>query len=86
MGRITDSWSGKQKFHKGFGRKGNTKIDEYQQMLLDAEANRTKGWDWKPKKSKPSFEERLKRARDPLIIRALQRDKKKKLKDDNNRR
>ena len=51
MGRITDSWSGKQKFHKGFGRKGNTKIDEYQQILLDAEANRTKGWDWKPKKS-----------------------------------
>jgi hypothetical protein len=23
MGRITDNWSGKQKFHRGFGREGN---------------------------------------------------------------
>jgi len=57
MGRIADNWSGKQKFHKGFGRKGNTKLDEYQQMLLDME-----GKEWKPKGSELPFEERLKRA------------------------
>lgn len=70
MGKITDSWSGKQKFRVGFGRKGNMKLDEYQKMLLDME-----GKEWKPKNSKLSFEERLKRARDPIKIRA---NKKKK--------
>jgi|ETNmetMinimDraft_8_1059916.scaffolds.fasta_scaffold210423_2 hypothetical protein len=34
MGRITDSYSGKQKFIIGPGRKGNEKLDEYQNMLL----------------------------------------------------
>lgn len=62
MGRVTDSWSGKQKFHKGFGRKGNTKLDAYQRMLLEME-----GKEWKPKvppslNPELSFEERLKRA------------------------
>tara|TARA_B100001093_G_scaffold466053_1_gene484187 strand:+ start:51 stop:263 length:213 start_codon:yes stop_codon:yes gene_type:complete len=70
MGRITDSWSGKQKFHVGFGKKGNTKLDEYQKMLVD-----DKGKELKSKNSKLSFEERLKRARDPIKIRA---NKKKK--------
>jgi hypothetical protein len=70
MGRITDSWSGKQKFHVGFGKKGNTKLDEYQKMLID-----DKGKELKSKNSKLSFEERLKRARDPIKIRA---NKKKK--------
>ena len=65
MGRITDSWSGKQKFHVGFGKKGNTKLDEYQKMLVD-----DKGKELKSKNSKLSFEERLKRARDPIKIRA----------------
>jgi len=70
MGRITDSWSGKQKFHVGFGKKGNTKLDEYQKMLVD-----DKGKELKSKNSKLSFEERLKKARDPIKIRA---NKKKK--------
>jgi len=70
MGRITDSWSGKQKFHVGFGKKGNTKLDEYQKMLVD-----DKDKELKSKNSKLSFEERLKRARDPIKIRA---NKKKK--------
>ena len=58
MGRVTDSWSGKQKFHKGFGKKGNTKLDAYQRMLLEMEDK-----EWKPKDSELPFEERLKRAR-----------------------
>jgi len=70
MGRITDSWSGKQKFHVGFGKKGNTKLDEYQKMLVD-----DKDKELKSKNSKLSFEERLKKARDPIKIRA---NKKKK--------
>jgi hypothetical protein len=54
MGRITDNWSGKQKFHRGFGREGNKKLDEYQLMLLSEPK-------LQPKKEIP-FEERLKRA------------------------
>jgi len=74
MGRITDNWSGKQKFHIGFGRKGNTKLDEYQKMLLDMEGKKPK----QPKNRKLSFEERLKRARDPIKIRAKKIKQKRK--------
>ena len=35
--KITDGHSGKKKFFKGRGRKGNTKLDDYQKMLLDSE-------------------------------------------------
>ena len=55
MGRITDSWSGKQKFHKGFGREGNKKLDEYQHILLSEPKLQSK-------KEIP-FEERLAKAR-----------------------
>ena len=57
MGRITDSWSGKQKFHIGLGREGNKKLDEYQQMIINQKEKQLQ-----PKKEIP-FEERLKRAR-----------------------
>ena len=37
MGNITNPYNGKKTFFKGRGRKGNTKLDEYQKMLLESE-------------------------------------------------
>lgn len=39
MGKITDPYSGNQKFFKGKGRNGNKKLDEYQKTLLQQEHN-----------------------------------------------
>ena len=58
MMKITDGYSGEQKLFKGRGRKGNTKLDSYQRMLLEAE--RTNGFA-QEKKQKPLTPKQLKK-------------------------
>ncbi len=55
--KIADSHSGETKFIKGRGRRGNTKLDKYQKMLLMAE--KTNGFDNEPKQ-KPLTAKQLK--------------------------
>ena len=55
--KIVDGYSGEAKFIKGRGRRGNTKLDKYQKMLLKAE--RTNGFEHEPKQ-KPLTAKQLK--------------------------
>ena len=55
--KIIDPFSGKSKFFKGRGRKGNKNLDDYQLMLLEGE--RTKGFKNEPKQ-KPLTKKELK--------------------------
>jgi hypothetical protein len=57
MGNITNPYNGKKTFFKGRGRKGNTKLDNYQKMLLESE---NKNFDNEPKQ-KPLSKAQLKR-------------------------
>ena len=45
--KIADAYSGKAKFFKGGGRKGSSKLDDYQKMLL--EGVRTNGFEHEKK-------------------------------------
>jgi len=55
--KIINPFSGKSKFFKGRGRKGNKKLDDYQLMLLEGE--RTNGFENEPKQ-KPLTKRELK--------------------------
>lgn len=55
--KIINPFSGKSKFFKGHGRKGNKKLDDYQLMLLQGE--RTNGFENEPKQ-KPLTKKELK--------------------------
>jgi len=54
---ISDGHSGKKKFFKGTGRKGKSKLDRYQRMILTGEKE---GFDNEPKQ-KPLSKSQLKK-------------------------
>lgn len=57
--KIVDGYSGKAKFIKGYGRKGTKHLDEYQKMLLEAEA--TNGFEHEAKQKPLTAKQRKER-------------------------